>query len=92
MPDLVEETDVDHLVEPDTPWKTILWNDDVNTVGYVVLTLQKILKKDKETCEKYMLEAHTNGRTAVFSGSKEEAQDIATQLGAATLWATVEKE
>lgn len=92
MPDLVEDTEIAEQTTPDTPWKTLLWNDDVNSLGYVVLILQKILKKDEETCEKFAFEAHTEGRSAVFSGSQEEAQAKATQLGAATLWATVEKE
>lgn len=92
MPDLVEETEVGTHVAPETPWKTLLWNDDVNDFDFVVKVLQRILKKDEGACEQFAFTAHTEGKVAVFNGTLEEAQEKATQLGAACLWATVEKE
>lgn len=91
MPDLIEETELGHQVESQTPWKTMLWNDDINDFDFVISVLQRVLKKDKEACEQFAFTAHTEGKVSVFDGTLEEAQEKATQLGAACLWATVEK-
>lgn len=92
MPDLDQKVEENIDQQPDTPWKVVLWNDDVNATEYVTLVLQKVLKKDRNACEALMLEAHSFGKVAVFSGSQEEATQKATQLGSASLWATLEKE
>lgn len=91
-PDLVDETKVEHRTIPATPWKTILWNDDVNTFQYVIKILQKVLEKDEEHCTQIAFAVDRDGKAPVFSGSQDECQEKASQLGAATLWATVEKE
>lgn len=89
------EPDVDlgvsEQVVPAVPWNVILHNDDVNDFGYVIKTLQIILQKPKETCEKYAMTAHETGKAVVFDGPKDECENIATELQAAALWATVEK-
>ena len=91
MPDLVEDTEISHEITPDTPWETILWDDDVNSFSYVTGVLQKVLEKDHETCEKLTWKVDAEGRASVFNGTKDEAQETATKLSAACLWATVEK-
>lgn len=90
-PDLVDETKVDELTKPTTPWKTLLWNDDVNTFTYVIRVLMRVLEKPEEVCEQLTIDVDRDGKAVVFSGSKDEAQEKATQLTAATLWATIEK-
>lgn len=85
--DIHEETTIENV----SPWKVVLHNDDVNTFTYVVKNLQIILKKPKEVCEKHTLEAHETGRSIVFSGSFDEAEQVAVQLHAALIMATLEK-
>lgn len=92
MPELDQQIAENVDQKPATPWKVILWNDDVNDVEYVTMVLQKVLKKDKSACEALMLQAHVHGKALVFSGTQEEATQKATQLGSASLWATLEKE
>ncbi|MGO1385687.1 MAG: ATP-dependent Clp protease adaptor ClpS [Arachnia sp.] len=90
-PEVDVTTDTSTEEAPDTPWKTMLHNDDVNVFPFVVKTLQLVLKEEQEVCEEYAHEAHTNGSASVFDGKKSEAEQKATQLQAAGLWATIEK-
>lgn len=78
-------------VVPDNPWVTVLWDDDYNVIPYVVAALRKVLKKDRETCERFAMEADRTGRSQIFDGKHEEAYRIAQELGAFHLFATVEK-
>ena len=75
----------------DTPWQAVLWNDPVNGMVYVTVTLQKILKVGKERAEHLMLLAHTDGKTAVADGTRDHCEKIVNQLMNASLWATLEK-
>ena len=50
MPDLNQKVEENIDQQPDTPWKVVLWNDDVNSTEYVTLVLQKVLKKDRNAC------------------------------------------
>lgn len=83
--------DVQEKTSPDTPWQTILHNDPVNLTGYVTRVLMKVLKCDEAKAEHLMMTAHIEGKAAVFDGSREECEDIANQLTAKTLWATIDK-
>lgn len=75
----------------DQPWQVLLWNDPVNTTAFVTLTLIRVLEVDQDTAERFMLLAHTEGKTAVSKGTQAEVQKVAAALGAASLWATLEK-
>lgn len=92
MPEIEERTENETRVAPNTPWNVILHNDPINTMDYVVMTLMYVLEKDQEQCEKYTMEVHNNGSAVVFTGEQEKAQKIATELQAAMLSATVEKD
>ncbi|MGW3244023.1 ATP-dependent Clp protease adaptor ClpS [Streptomyces sp. NPDC001070] len=80
-----EHTDI---VTP-SAWAVLLWNDPVNLMSYVVRTLVRVLSVSEDEAERLMLLAHTHGKTAVFSGGREECEVIATRLMSASLWATV---
>ncbi len=36
LPDLDESLRVDEASDPATPWQTVVWNDPVNLMSYVV--------------------------------------------------------
>ena len=86
---LLEHAQTDTLA--DAPWSCLLHNDEVNLAEYVTGVLMKVLKCGKDEAERHMLLAHTNGRTAVTSGSLADCEKVANQLMAHTLWATLEK-
>ena len=75
----------------DQPWQTLLWNDPVNTTQFVTLTLMDILDITRDTAERLMLLTHTEGRTSVKQGPKDTCLVTAQALGAAGLWATMQK-
>jgi ATP-dependent Clp protease adaptor protein ClpS len=80
-------TATDNRVEE--PWVTVLFDDPVNTMQYVSFALQKVLEIDASRAEKLMFEAHTDGRTSVFTGEREKAEAICVALHAWMLQATV---
>lgn len=75
----------------DTPWQTLLWNDPVNLVDYVTAVLMQVLECDQAKAEHHMMVAHTEGKAAVFSGTRDKAELIAEKLMAKTLFASIEK-
>lgn len=71
--------------------QVILYNDNVNTVEYVVSCLIKIFGHPQGLAEKIMMEAHKTGRTIAQVESREKAMQHKQQLEAAGLTADVEK-
>lgn len=90
-PELDERVESAESVQPDRPWKVLLWNDDVNDLGFVIRVLQRVIQKPEDVCERIAHVAHSEGKAPAFSGAKEAAQQKAAALGAASLWATIEK-
>lgn len=62
------------------PYAVVLHNDDLNTYGFVVGVLQKVFGYQLEKCVQLMLEAHTTGRSVVWTGSLEVAELKADQV------------
>ena len=75
-PDLVAE----EVVLPAVPWVTVVWNDPVNLMSYVVLVFRKVLGLDEPTARQRMLEVHEQGRSIVWSGLREKAEAYAFTL------------
>jgi ATP-dependent Clp protease adaptor protein ClpS len=74
------------------PWITIVWNDPVNLMSYVTYVFQTYFGYDKAKAEKLMMEVHTDGRSAVSSGSREEMERDVQAMHEYGLWATMEKQ
>jgi ATP-dependent Clp protease adaptor protein ClpS len=87
-----ERPDTDSVVEPTTPWITLVWNDPVNLMSYVVYVLQKLFGYSKEKATSLMLDVHQKGRAVVSSGSREQMENDVARLHAAGLWATLQKD
>jgi ATP-dependent Clp protease adaptor protein ClpS len=67
-------------VSIDTPWRVIVLNDPVNLMNYVVMVFRKVLGFDENKATKHMREVHENGRSVVWSGNRERAENYAYQL------------
>ncbi len=91
-PDRVERTDLDERVDPDRPWITIVWNDPVNLMSYVVWVFQKLFGYDREKATRLMLDVHHKGRAVVSTGARERMELDVSRLHAAGLWATVRQD
>jgi ATP-dependent Clp protease adaptor protein ClpS len=62
------------------PYNVILENDDHHSADFVVGVLQKALGYVLERAHRLMMQAHTTGRAAVWTGPKEVAELKADQI------------
>ncbi len=90
----VEETTPETVVRPKRTRKTksdqrakrqpryavILHNDDLNTMDFVVHSLQKVFGYNSQVALDLMARAHIEGRSQVWSGTRELAELKAEQL------------
>lgn len=68
--DVMEETQEDEAL--DTPWKLILYDDDIHTFDEVINQLIKALGCSKSHAEELTFKVHNDGKAVVFEGSFEE--------------------
>jgi len=86
----IGEPDVDDVVVTDKPWVVIVWNDPVNLMSYVVYVFQKLFGYSREKATRLMHQVHYEGKAAVSSGAREQAEADVARLHAHGLWATME--
>lgn len=55
-----------------TPWRLILYNDEVHTFEEVIQQLIKALKCSRGRAEELTLKVHSEGKAIVFEGEFEE--------------------
>ena len=85
-----EVTESSGDLAPDVPWITLVWNDPVNLMSYVVLVFKKVLGFTEAKARKHMLEVHRKGRSVVWSGERERAEAYAQTLQTWQLSARIE--
>ena len=73
------------------PWVTLVWDDPVNLMSYVSYVFQKYFGYDKAKAEKLMMEVHTEGKSVVSTGTREEMERDVQAMHEYGLWATMEK-
>ncbi len=88
----VRTPESDVLIEPDRPWKVIVWNDPINLMSYVAFVFRKLFGFTKEKADKLMLQVHHEGKAVVASGTKERAELDVFRLHEHGLWATMEQD
>ncbi len=88
----VRTIESDIVVEPDRPWKVIVWNDPINLMSYVALVFRKLFGFSKEKADKLMLQVHHEGKAVVSSGSREKSELDVFRLHEHGLWATMESD
>ena len=91
-PTELERPEVKDLVETDTPWITIVWNDPVNLMSYVTYVFMNYFKYPRDKAEQLMLQVHHDGRAVVSSGSRDEMERDVTAMHSYGLWATLAKD
>ncbi|MDH4353523.1 MAG: ATP-dependent Clp protease adapter ClpS [Actinomycetota bacterium] len=88
----LDEPAVSEEVSPEHPWLTIVWNDPVNLMSYVVFVFQEYFGYSRAEAERRMLQVHHEGRSVVSNGSREEMErDVAAMHGYG-LWATLQQD
>lgn len=56
------------------PYHVILENDDYHTFDFVISVLRKVFGVTEQQAVEFAVEAHTTGRSIVWTGSKELAE------------------
>jgi len=74
------------------PWRVIVLNDPVNSMGYLVLVLRKVFHFPEPLARRHMLDVHENGRSIVWSGLREQAELYAFALQQWHLTAVLESD
>ena len=92
MPVELDEPVDDVVVDPDTPWVVIVWNDPINLMSYVTYVFQKLFGYSKEKATELMLDVHHKGRAVVSEGPKEKAELDVFRLHEHGLWATMQQD
>lgn len=92
MPTLeTPESETKDQADLDSVWNVIVHNDPVNLMSYVAMVFRRVFGFPREKAERHMLEVHNNGRSIVWSGSREEAELYVQQLHAHLLLSTLER-
>lgn len=76
---LTEEKTKEEVVT-DPPWRVVVLNDPVNLMNYVVMVFRKVFGFDEDRAIKHMREVHEIGRSVVWIGNRERAENFAYQL------------
>lgn len=76
---------------PQTPWVTIVWDDPVNLMSYVTHVFVTYFGYSKTKAHKLMMQVHTEGKSVVSSGSREEMERDVAAMQEYGLWATLDK-
>lgn len=76
--DVLEQTEEEEAI--DTPWRLILYDDDIHTFDEVINQLIKALGCTVSEAEKITLAVHNEGKAVVFEGKFEECLKINSVL------------
>ncbi|MDJ1113673.1 ATP-dependent Clp protease adapter ClpS [Microbacterium dauci] len=87
LPD--EDLVVDLSAASSRPWQTVVWNDPVNLMSYVVHVFREYFGYSVERANRLMLAVHHDGHAIVAEGAREQMELHAQAMHDYGLWATV---
>lgn len=85
----LEDVALDLRASTSGPWETVVWNDPVNLMSYVVHVFREYFGYPREQAERLMLAVHHDGHAVVSEGSREQMELHAQAMHDYGLWATV---
>jgi ATP-dependent Clp protease adaptor protein ClpS len=74
-----------------TPWRTIVWNDPVNLMSYVVYVFRSYFGFEEDKANRLMLAVHHEGKAIVAQGTREEMERHVQAMHEYGLWATLDR-
>ena len=83
--------DVEVTAETEGPWCTVVWNDPVNLMSYVVFVFRRHFGYSRQVAESLMMQVHQEGRSIVSRGSRERMETDVQAMHGYGLHATLEK-
>ena len=90
LADALEE-EIKAIFSGDTPWVTIVWDDQVNLQSYVTYVFMELFGYSKVKATELMLQVHNDGKAIVSTGSREEMEHDVARLHEYGLWATLQR-
>ena len=92
IPETIIKTETKEETSLESPWRVIVLNDPVNLMNYVVMVFKRVLGFDDSKATKHMREVHEKGRSVVWTGEREKAENFAFQLQHWHLQTILEKD
>lgn len=87
--------DIDVADQADTQiarsWVTVVWNDEVNLMSYVVYVFRSYFGYDDTLAHTLMLQVHHEGKAAVAHGDRETMERHVAAMHSFGLWSTLEE-
>lgn len=68
------EIESEALPEMSAPWITLVWDDPVNTIDYVIYVFRSYFGYTKEEAHQLTYQVHNEGRAVVSCGPMEDMQ------------------
>jgi len=90
-PELDEDLRIDEAVADDPVWQTVVWNDPVNLMSYVVHVFREYFGFSRDEASRRMLAVHHEGHAVVAEGAREQMELHAQAMHDYGLWATVRR-
>jgi len=90
-PLILENPETVMELELEPVWQVVVHDDPINLMSYVTMVFQKIFGFSKEIAEKKMREVHEQGRSTLWSGSREEGELYVEKLQGYLLTAALEQ-
>jgi len=87
LPELDEQIDL--AAAASGPWQTVVWNDPVNLMSYVVRVFREYFGYSEDRATQLMLQVHHDGHAIVAEGAREQMEMHAQAMHDYGLWATV---
>ena len=90
-PDLDRDVRLDDAPALIGSWQTVVWNDPVNLMTYVVRVFREYFGFSPEKAHERMLAVHHEGHAVVAEGPREQMELHAQAMHDYGLWATVRR-
>lgn len=87
-----ESQEEDIAVDHATPFRLIVWNDEVNTFEWVIETLMEVCGHTHEQAEQSALIIHFKGKSTVKTGDYYTLKPMCDAITERGIGATVETE
>jgi ATP-dependent Clp protease adaptor protein ClpS len=88
LTEILDDTDV--MTSNEEPCSLIVWNDNVNTFEWVIVTLVEVCGHTQEQAEQCSYFIHFQGKYAVKEGSYDDLKPMCEKITDRGIGATVE--
>lgn len=90
QPNIEEQLLEEIQTDTDDPYQLIVWNDDVNTFDWVIVTLMEVCHHTYEQASQCAWIIHTKGKYAVKKGSYDYLKPMCDAITERGIGATIE--